>query len=83
MGCSGKLRKLLRAWTLPCRAGLPSWAGMLVPVYFVTACAGSWAEGGMGRVQSCSLHQLQGQLWVSGAGFWVRLLSFLVLTPVN
>lgn len=35
------------------------------------------AAGAVGRVQPCRLHQLQGQLWVSGAGFWVRLLSFM------
>lgn len=57
-----------------CRAGLPSRAGMLVPVYGVTACSGCKR---VGRVRSCRLHQLQGQLWVSGAGFGVRLLSFM------
>lgn len=31
----------------------------------------------MGRVQSCRLRRLQGQLWLSGAGFQVHLLSFM------
>lgn len=47
------------------------------PVYFVTACSGSWAGGAVGRVQSCRMHQLQGQLWACGAGIWVRFLSFM------
>lgn len=45
------------------------------------ACLSQPAGGGMGRLQSCRLHRLQGRLWGSGEGFWVRF-SF-PSCPVN
>lgn len=78
MGCSGKLPTLLRAWTLPCRAGLRSQAGMLVPLHCVTACSGCRGEGATLQAASAPGTAL---------GVWGRILGaspFLhVLTPVN
>lgn len=63
---------------VPCRAGLLSQAGVLVPVCCVTACSGCGGEGAIPQAASAPETAL---------GVWGRILGacpFLrVLTPVN